>query len=103
MSEDCNSGAASLLLPSPSNSKVGLFHAVRSILSSVFESKNPSSHSRFVFQIVGEKRGSTHRGHSARKRVKMKDLDAVVHSVGNFVFQPNYVVFGFSKICILLF
>ncbi|KAG4963365.1 hypothetical protein GYH30_040141 [Glycine max] len=52
MSEDCNSGAASLLLPSPSNSK-----------------------------IVGEKRGSTHRGHSARKRVKMKDLDAVVHSV----------------------
>ena len=86
MNEDCNSRTASLLLSSsssPSNSKVGLFHAVRSILSSVFESKNPSSHSRFVFQIVGDKRGSSHAGHGARKRVKMKDLDAVVHSVGN--------------------
>ncbi|TKY55952.1 hypothetical protein E2542_SST20377 [Spatholobus suberectus] len=51
MNEDCNSGTASLLT-SPSNSK-----------------------------IVGEKRGSTHAGHNARKRVKMKDLDSVVHSV----------------------
>ncbi|XP_020206931.1 uncharacterized protein LOC109791972 [Cajanus cajan] len=50
MNEDCNSGTASLLT-SPSNSK-----------------------------IVGEKRGSTHAGLNARKRVKMKDLDSVVHS-----------------------
>ncbi|KAG4931036.1 hypothetical protein AAZX31_17G181300 [Glycine max] len=55
MNEDCNSRTASLLLSSsssPSNSK-----------------------------IVGDKRGSSHAGHGARKRVKMKDLDAVVHSV----------------------
>ncbi|TKY55957.1 hypothetical protein E2542_SST20382 [Spatholobus suberectus] len=51
MNEDCNSGTASLLT-FPSNSK-----------------------------IVGEKRGSTHAGPNARKRVKMKDLDSVVHSV----------------------
>ncbi|KAL2318162.1 hypothetical protein Fmac_032038 [Flemingia macrophylla] len=51
MNEDCNSGTASLLA-SPSNSK-----------------------------IVGEKRGSTHAGLNARKRVKMKDLDSVFHSV----------------------
>ncbi|RDX77856.1 hypothetical protein CR513_41948, partial [Mucuna pruriens] len=77
MNEDCNSGTASLLT-SPSNSKVGLFHA-SSILT--FKSKPfLVHHFGFVFQIAGEKRGSTHAGHSARKRVKMKDLDSVVHS-----------------------
>ncbi|CAJ1972336.1 unnamed protein product [Sphenostylis stenocarpa] len=50
MNEDCNSGTASLL-SSPTNSK-----------------------------IAGEKRGSSNAGHNARKRVKMKDLDSVVHS-----------------------
>lgn len=34
-------------------------------------------------KIVGEKRGITHAGHTARKRVKMKDLDSVVHSVAS--------------------
>ncbi|KAL5185017.1 hypothetical protein HKD37_17G048605 [Glycine soja] len=40
-----------------------------------------SSSSPSNSKIVGDKRGSSHAGHGARKRVKMKDLDAVVHSV----------------------
>lgn len=55
---------------------------------------------------MGEKRGSTHLGENhdhARKRIKMKDLQSIVHSAGNlhdFGFQFCEFELDFGLTCL---